>query len=96
MTEALDAMVKAMAAALWAQINTESWDPAEVYLQDLDLEKVARAGLEAIREPPSKVRSAVGAVEVEPREGCYTQPIGDFAAGQAIAAMIDKILEVKP
>lgn len=62
MTAALDAMVKAMAAEIERQaeekqspaerrLNEHYGTPAGIGAGDVDLEKVARAGLEAIREP---------------------------------------------
>lgn len=72
MTEALDAMVKAMGAALKAQevVNgsanfaSETGDGAEWRIDGyFDLEKVARAGLEAIREPTDLIGLGIGRLD---------------------------------
>jgi hypothetical protein len=108
MTPALKAMVEAMAAELKRQASDDDGAqsfPAVGELQDgsllgydgiIDLEKVARAGLEAIREPSEEVSDAGG--KAEP----FMLPEGEkFTPGRIIAntsyrAMIDAILKETP
>lgn len=95
MTPALKAMVEAMAAELVRQARDDDGAqsfPAVGELRDgkmlsfdgaFDLEKVARAGLEAIREPDDATREA-GAIRDD--GGDITNAAGVFTA------MIDAIL----
>lgn len=74
MTEALDAMVKAMVAEIERQIeageatlvvgNHDTPEtPAAVQVETLDMEKVARAGLEAINAANEREADAIRALQ---------------------------------
>lgn len=96
MTSALDAMVKAMRAELDRQEgdglvrDAHQGKANEVYLDaTIDLEKVARAGLEAVRTPTQDM------IEAGLKADLAGKPFEGAGASEHWAAMIDRMLETK-
>lgn len=100
MTPALKAMVEAMAAELERQADKGGSEPhfarlpglheTHYFSGNLDLEKVARAGLEAIRAPSMELGLAGAGPVNEHMRGKVKAD--DFAAKDAWSTMIDAIL----